>query len=376
MTVEDLFNNLVGADKKEILEEWLIARHHILSKCDHLDNLKGIAPDSDKHSQVDIIIDDADKSRAMAIARQVALITHCPNFKESDESTRTIISIIYNNADSTQLKDELRKHMGNLLDYCQFIVDGKDESSCYQSYKDFLPLDIAVEIRKEDASSSFDSTKAIQSVIKMSDVMKNYPTDALKNSISIKRSMLINMAYKTGADIDNLPAYDNANVERYSTALDYFFNHSPQNDIQREWEEATILDKLSCLFCADCIDNRLDGLLKTSGKSMVQYIKGNKDLVKKKIEEAIQALALCEHSRWNVEKLILGFRPYNIQERFTIESLFGEAREKYRKDLKKEHVHLDLCSYKNLRRIDPGNIKYDYFLMLAIPHILLSNHLK
>ena len=98
MTVEDLFSNFVGTDKKEILKEWLMARQHILNKGDHLNKLKDIAPNSDTHSQVNIIIDNADTSLAMAIARQVALITHCPNFKESDKSTRTIISIIYNNA--------------------------------------------------------------------------------------------------------------------------------------------------------------------------------------------------------------------------------------------------------------------------------------
>ena len=77
-----------------------------------------------------------------------------------------------------------------------------------------------------------------------------------------------------------------------------------------------------------------------------------------------------------MEKLLLGFRPYSILEQFTIESLFGDAKKNYRGKLKDKGVHLDLCSYRNHRRIDPGNIKYDYFFMLAIPHILLSNYCK
>ena len=96
----------------------------------------------------------------------------------------------------------------------------------------------------------------------------------------------------------------------------------------------------------------------------------------KAISDNIDALALCEHSRWNVERLILGYRPYSFQEHLEIEDLFGDEQAAYRKRLKNDGVHMDLCSYKNLRRIDPGNIKYDYFLMLAIPYILAAGSIK
>ena len=108
-------------------------------------------------------------------------------------------------------------------------------------------------------------------------------------------------------------------------------------------------------------------------------------------------LAISEHTRWNVEKLILGFRPMNDKERNRYESLMGEQRKAYKKLLKTEpdkllekfhddysteifvdrtgceHIdpsHCNLCSFKDLRRIDPDNRKYDSFLMLAIPKIL------
>ena len=32
--------------------------------------------------------------------------------------------------------------------------------------------------------------------------------------------------------------------------------------------------------------------------------------------------------------------------------------------------HIDLCSYRELRRVNPDDMKYDCFLMLAIPKIL------
>lgn len=372
MTIEELFGRIEGITPKEIRER-LIARHHILDKHKHLDGIKGIGPDSDKHVHVNIIIDNDEYSLAMAIVHQVALIAHYPNFKETEENTRTLISVTYNNANSAELKDMLKRYMGNLTDYCQFMVDGKDESLYYESIKEFMPLDIAIEIIKEGTNSTLctkEEEKAIKTDIRMSDVAKDYPSSVAIGTDRIYQSQLINMAYQTGADIDNLPAYDNANIQRYSTALDYFFNHSPQKDIQKKWTDAKLLDKLSSLFNADCMNERLNGLLDTSEKAIHEQIKENKTLVIKALEDNIEALALSEHSRWNVERLILGFRPYTIQERFTIESFFGEARKSYRNKLKSQRVHLDLCSYRNLRRIDPGNIKYDHFLMLAIPHIL------
>lgn len=379
MTIEDLFKSLEGINELKI-REWIIARRHILDRCPHLDGIKGISPDSNKHVHVNIIMDNENNEENMrqtaAIVRQVALISHYPNFREDNEDTRTIISIIHNNDNSSQLKKLLKTYMGNLTDYCQFTVDGKIENQQYKLFKNFMPLDVAIEIRNCNSLCPIEGEREIKTVIRMSDVTKDYPSTNPEDETSIKRSMLINMVYNTGADIDNLPAYDNANVQRYSTALDYFFNHSSEGDIQLKWESAKFMDKLSCLFCADCISERLDGLLDTTNKTMIQYIENNKNHVRNTIKKHIEAMALCEHSRWNVEKLILGFRPYTIQERFTIESLFGEARKNYRNYLKDKLVHFDLCSYRNLRRIDPGNIKYDYFLMLAIPHILLSNHFK
>jgi hypothetical protein len=50
----------------------------------------------------------------------------------------------------------------------------------------------------------------------------------------------------------------------------------------------------------------------------------------------------------------------------------GKNKE-YRKKLKsrdKDPAHIDLCPYRELRRTNPNDLKYDSFLMLAIPVIL------
>ena len=86
-------------------------------------------------------------------------------------------------------------------------------------------------------------------------------------------------------------------------------------------------------------------------------------------------LSKSEHERWVVEKLILGYKPVDDMQRLEYESQFGNSRKQYVKKLKwlsesKELSHIDLCSFSNLRRIDPNNMKYDSFLVLGIPEIL------
>ena len=88
-----------------------------------------------------------------------------------------------------------------------------------------------------------------------------------------------------------------------------------------------------------------------------------------------EALSKSEHARWVVEKLIMGFRPLNEEERLEDETLSTnkKRRKEYRDSLKKNPAklaHIDLCSYSDLRRVNPDDLKYDSFLMLAIPKIL------
>ena len=84
----------------------------------------------------------------------------------------------------------------------------------------------------------------------------------------------------------------------------------------------------------------------------------------------LQAMAKCEHARWNVEKLILGFSTLTPEELYEDNRRFGSSRNSYRKELKKKAHHIDLCSYHHLQRINPADMKYDCFLMLAMVRIL------
>jgi hypothetical protein len=69
----------------------------------------------------------------------------------------------------------------------------------------------------------------------------------------------------------------------------------------------------------------------------------------------------------------MGVRFYTKEERIRDERSFGGAKKQYRNRMKKntsDPVSVDICSFAELRRINPGDMKYDSFLMLAIPGIL------
>ena len=51
---------------------------------------------------------------------------------------------------------------------------------------------------------------------------------------------------------------------------------------------------------------------------------------------------------------------------------FGDDRKAFRRSLKPQFKHVNLCSYRDLRRIDPANMKTDCFLMMAMPEIWLK----
>lgn len=102
-------------------------------------------------------------------------------------------------------------------------------------------------------------------------------------------------------------------------------------------------------------------------------------------QEEVETLSAVEHNRWCVERLILGFRPPTDTEREEIRDnirAFIKAKktggDKPQSDLKnvykKQKVHYDLCSYRELQEDKTGqNVRvYDYDLTACIPLIAQS----
>lgn len=312
----------------EIIKHWYEARAYVLNK------LKSVTinPDSRKHLHV---IFKGDSPQMLAAVRQIALTAHYPNYDESTGQNRTLVTIVSGNK---QLWDELKKE-----EYLCNLVDNNNN----------LFIDIEFQIG-EDWQEGKNEHILILSDEDMASFLGS-KNEKEVYYIDTTRAASTNMVYQIGAEIDNLPAEDIHNPNRYQMALDVFRrilrNKTPLID-ETKWESDQIEVKngLSNIFCSDCFEFKSE-----------QIIKAN-----------IEAFSKSEHARWVTEKLIMGFRSLNKEERIHDERLFGDKKKQYRKQLKSnpsDPVHIDLCSYADLRRINPDDLKYDSFLMLAIPII-------
>lgn len=392
---QDLFKYLNRNNDKvnPVIEEkikkyWYEARAYVRKMLPIWEGEGGINKDSKKH--LHFVVKDINE-RTLAVARQIALMAHYTNFndydKETSDETATHITFIYNQGEQDKVTKMIEDEafLGNLLHYCK------------EKY-----VDVKIHLQEEEPNDSSKIT------INNDEIAKDTET---KYEIDTFMAEYVNMAYNIGTEIDNLPADDPNTAKRYDLALDVFCEQKSDEERQKLWDENiedvvkpkeanqyAVRNVLSNVFCADCFESRMRGIVglmkkedrpDLNGKSITDYIK---DLLKKKdkkerkylinqfqskvketIAKNLENISRCEHSRWVVEKLILGFKPLTLEDHYNDAELFGRARENQRNKLKKENYrHIDICSYKDLRRLSPNHMKYDCFLMLAIPYIMRS----
>ena len=312
---------------EETVKNWYKARAYVLGK------LGG--------NQQNIVV-DGDSPLLLSVVRHLALYAHYISKKP------TVITIVSQNG---EIEDELKKE-----EYLCYLVDYLKRADC--------DLDIELLIEKE-IPADFQGITMTEADI--NDFINNKNHDEVY-AIDTRKAALAQKIYELGAVIDNLPAEDIHCTKRYAMALESFEYNLMQDEIKplidkAQWENNPIKVKngVSSIYSADCFELRAFAM------------KGDKKNKYHIWEENNEALSISEHARWVVERLIMGYRPINHNERMQYETLFGEKRQDYFKKLKnnpQDLAHIDICSYHDLRRIDPDSLKYDSFLMLAIPRIL------
>lgn len=351
---------------EETVRNWYIARAYVLDKLKDI----SFSPGSEKHLHAVV---EGDSPIMMSVLRQLALSAHYVNFEEHDLSGRLVcrnrsVLTLVSRMDPQQIVGELEKeeYLSNLLKCCRYSLFGEIRNA--DSY-----LDIELEIVRERPE---DSGVVMMTEEEVKSFLESRPSEAVF-SIDTRKAVYAGRAYNLGAVIDNIPYESIYSAGRYNRAL-ATFQYKVLKDTEgarlvreSEWKEdlTAVKNGLSNLFCADCFESREwairqmypAGKRRTEAEVMAVWEKYN------------DALSQSEHGRWIVEKLILGFRPLNAQERAEYASRFGKSRVVYSKFLRNrsaDPAHIDLCSYRTLRRVDPDNMKYDSFLMLAIPLIL------
>lgn len=367
------------------------ARHIVLSEIKAPDD-GGIWCDSTKHVRIVIVGSD---SLSLNIARQLALVCHYPNFDEDKGSNRTVITIVSPNSngrdDVETIKDRLESMTGFLLSECiwRCASYGAKSDECNGSkVKSFLDLEFefvgldGIDVNTFITDKLDTDANEVVSIIDNSQMLSEQTVSWIENHfhqyygidenvlrssvtdcrIAVSRAQVVNMLYEASCHLEDVYASDLYKVAAYKTALESFCLHTSAVKRQSSWSKIKDVSlKISSLCCADFIDTKIR-CAKAGGCDM-RHLNGTE----------LERFARSEHTRWNVEKLISGFRPYTPQERYVDERLYTDpAKMKAaRKRMKTEfHAHIDICSCKELIRVDFESYKYDCFLTLAADDII------
>ena len=325
-----------------------------------------ISPDSDTHLHVMV---DGDSPMMLSVVRQLSLSAHFINFVEYDIfgklacKNRTLITLA-SKKEPEAVVAELQKdeYLCNLLAQCRYTVFGKtaNEGSFLDlEYEIVRDLPVACKddiIVKEEDVNSFVKASGSEDIF----------------SIDTRKASMTSMVYELGTVIDNLPGEDIHSASRYILALDTFQYRLLGKKLrplvnENKWSrnQLSVRNGLSNLCCSDCFDSRARGIMKYSQDHGISELRA--------WELNNAALTVSEHNRWVSEKLIMGFRMPGREERMAFETMSGRQKAAFAKLLKNnasDPAHLNMCSCLDLRRSDPGNLKYDAFLLLAIPIIL------
>lgn len=358
---------------------------------------EAITYESDKHVHLVII---GMSRMGVAIGVEAAHLLHFPNFCR-DKNKKSVITFIDENADR-----EMNFFCGRYRHYFEIASTHYYDMSNNKKHKKFiLPtrfsgkdadfLDVEFEFIKGRAE-----TPAIQNRIKewLHDpnqvltiaVCLNYPPqsmamglylpdDVYDNNIPVfvrqeTSSALLNMlnSLKNDEDIhkyshvfpfgmlDNCYDLDKKSL-REGQIINYIYDFKnkygsvPQScpsdkELNEIWNNLSVSLQWSNLYNAYSIGPKLRSIGITG-----DYVKLNDD--------QIALLAKVEHNRWNMEKLLLGFRKPTAEE----EVLISSSKEIEKQFKKKRFVHPDIRPYDELKE---GSKEYDRSITAGIPLVI------
>ena len=185
------------------------------------------------------------------------------------------------------------------------------------------------------------------------------------------RAQLANYVYDLMFDDTIVDEKINVVIDKIGNASDKCKMSVPR----AKWKELTMFHRWSNKYLANSFETKLRSL----GRYTTSNVELNLDVLSVKMDENKEAMAECEHNRWNMQQLLMGFRAYTDGELRQYLAIVCEnkdeqkaKRKKYKKEKQngKDRAHLDICSYAKLKEIDAGVMGYDEKLNAAVPYIL------
>lgn len=120
------------------------------------------------------------------------------------------------------------------------------------------------------------------------------------------------------------------------------------------------------------IDDEEYGLLRQAVSLVDGMLHIDESRLSGDLRNRLDRLAELEHNRWNMEKLLMGYRPLTeVEKSVLLDKEVGTERSGEKDRLKGDTIkaHADICPFCELKNIDPGIEDYDYLLMLMMPDI-------
>lgn len=144
---------------------------------------------------------------------------------------------------------------------------------------------------------------------------------------------------------------------------------------KKSWSSLNTSLQWSNFYCLDGFEIRRRNMGDETNKlkNKYKFIEGdikNCSETDNALDKEIRLLSEIEHNRWNIEKLLMGYRKPSEEELQRIKA-DKKVRKKYKEEM---FVHHDIQSYTKLSEVDPGAIKYDVIIMANIENILNINH--
>lgn len=154
--------------------------------------------------------------------------------------------------------------------------------------------------------------------------------------------------------------------KRISSVYDYYFKNGTTptyikpEEADEVWKSKIITKRWSNIFAAASIPTKL----RCIGS---KWSINNNCFLKNLTNDQIELLAEIEHNRWNVEELLLGYRPVKKEED---NDIFANRSKK--QEYKEKFIHYDIRPYNGLKEDEKGNLAsvYDMVIVKSLPLIL------
>lgn len=313
-------------------------------------------------------------SMGIALAIEAAHIAHYPNYL-NDKSKKTRITFI--DLSAKQEMDYIINRYPNLFSVCKYTYRNfrpHVNDACYSNdlseENDFIDLkwefiqgDIAdPNVRKELKSWCEESDSLVTIAVCFNNPTKNIATGLYlpkevyehKIPVLIQQNtsgeifeMLDSSKYKNirpfgmCKDGYDIAAYNYEWAKKINYVYDYCStnNHIPTefpvNEMEKKWAGLSVVKQWSNIYCASSIPTKLRSI-------GINYPEIPQDRVLS--AEEIEMLAETEHNRWNVEELLLGYRPATEEEKNIIRENIEINKKRYRE----RFIHLDIQPFNSL----------------------------